>query len=103
MCTDGHSKYLEQVKFYTYLGSILYGDKFIEERIAERIALGNKAYDANQKTFKSKLVSKRAKLKLYWAIIRPLITYASETWVLKESKKRKFIIPERKILTHSLP
>ena len=56
-----------------------------------------------KKTFKSKLVSKRAKLKLYWAIIRLLITYASETWVLKESMKRKFIIPERKILTHSLP
>jgi len=31
MCAEGHSKYLEQVKFYTHVGSILYGGNFIEE------------------------------------------------------------------------
>jgi len=36
-------------------------------------------------------------LKLY-GTIRPVITYASETWVMKEYVKRKFIITERKIL-----
>ena len=41
--------------------------------------MGNKAYYANQKIFKSKLVSKKAKLKLYRTIMRPVITNASET------------------------
>jgi len=49
--------------------------------------VGNKAYYAYQKKLTSKLLSKKAKLKLCWTIIRPVITYASETWVLKESVK----------------
>jgi hypothetical protein len=34
---------------------------------------------------KGKYVSKKAKLKLYWTIIRPVMTYGSETWALKQS------------------
>ena len=63
----------------------------MEEETKERITLGNKAYYANQQIIKSKLVSKKAKLKLYRTIIRPVITNASETWVLKESMKSNLI------------
>jgi hypothetical protein len=42
---------------------------------------GRKAFYANQKVFKSKLVSKKAKLQLKLKVI----TFASKTWVLKES------------------
>jgi len=55
----------------------------IEEEIKERIVLGTKAYYANLKFFKSRLVTKKSKLKLYRTVIRPIVTYASETWVLK--------------------
>jgi len=59
-------------------GSIVNGDNSIEEEIKEIIALGSKVYYANQKIFKSKLLLKKAKLKLYWSIIRSVITHASE-------------------------
>jgi hypothetical protein len=61
-------------------------DNSIEEEIqhTRRITLGNKACYANQVLFKSRLVSKKSKLKLYWSIIRPTVTYVCETWVLKE-------------------
>jgi hypothetical protein len=36
-------------------------------------------------------------LKQYWTLIRPIITYASETWVLKENSAEKLMIFERKI------
>jgi hypothetical protein len=55
-----------------------------------------------KKIFKSKLVSKKAKLKLYWTTIRPAITYASEMWALNESMKRKLLISERNILKRIL-
>jgi hypothetical protein len=42
----------------------------------------------------SKLLSKNLNLKSYWTVIRPVITYASETWVLKESMKQKLLIIE---------
>jgi len=49
-------------------------DNSIEEAIKYRITLGNEAYYANQIFFKSRLVSKKSKLKLYWSIIRPTVT-----------------------------
>jgi hypothetical protein len=55
----------------------------MEKESKERISLGNKTYYTNLKIFKSKLVSKKAKLKLYRTIIRHVVTNASETWVLK--------------------
>jgi hypothetical protein len=61
-------------------------------------ALGNKAYYANQFFFKSKLVSKKSKLKLYWSIVRPTVTYGCETWVPKETIKKKLVVFERKVL-----
>ena len=67
---DINSKYLEEVKSYKYLDLIVNGDNSTEEEIKERIALGSRAYYANQKIFKRKLVSKEAKLKLYWMIIK---------------------------------
>jgi hypothetical protein len=33
--------------------------------------------------FKSNLVSRKSKLKLYWSVIRPVVVYGCETWVLK--------------------
>ena len=56
------------------------------------------AYYANQFFFKSRLVSKKSKLTLYWSIIRPIITYCCETWVLKGTVKNKLMIFERKVL-----
>ena len=45
--------YIEQVQQYKYLGSIINDNNSIEKEIKERIALGTKAYYANQKFFKS--------------------------------------------------
>jgi hypothetical protein len=53
---------------------------------------------ANLKFFKSRLVTKQSKLKLYRTVIRPIVTYASETWVLKETIIQKLLVFERKIL-----
>ena len=64
----------------------------------ERIVLGNKAFFANKKTFQSKLISKNAKLKLYFSVIRPVVTYACETLISKETIINRLMDFERKIL-----
>ncbi|PSN53990.1 hypothetical protein C0J52_13487 [Blattella germanica] len=81
-----------------YLGVTLNQNNSIEEEIENRIALGNKAYFANKTIFSSKLISKYANLKLYRTTIRPVVTYACETWTLKEADIRKLFCFERKIL-----
>jgi hypothetical protein len=60
----------------TVSGNVVYVK---HEEIKERIVLGTKAYYANLKFFKNKLVTKDSKLKLYRSVIRPIVTYASET------------------------
>jgi hypothetical protein len=78
---------LEQVQSHKYLRSTVSSDNSIEEALKNRITLGNKAYYANQFFFKSRFASKKSKLKLYWSITRPTVTYSCETWVWKETIK----------------
>ena len=68
------NKEVEQVKSLKFLGSIVNTDNKMQEEIKERIALGNKAYFANKVMFRSKFISKRAKMKLYHLLIRPIVT-----------------------------
>jgi hypothetical protein len=60
--------------------------------------MGNKALHMNTALLKSKLISKSARLRLYNSVIKPVTTYACETWVLKEYDKEKLLAFERKIL-----
>jgi hypothetical protein len=48
--------------------------------------------------FTSKQISRKVKLKLYRTIIRPLVTYACETWTLKDKIEQILMAFERKIL-----
>jgi hypothetical protein len=74
---------LKKTKAYKYLGSIVNEDNSIEQETQERIAGGNCAYYANKVMFTSKQISRKVKLKLYRTIVRPVVTYACETWTLK--------------------
>ena len=60
------------------------GNKTLEEAIRERIAKGNKAFYANKTLFKSKLVSRKSKLKFYWSVIRPIVVYVVKHGSLKK-------------------
>jgi hypothetical protein len=65
---------MEQFQRYKYVGSIINDSNSIEEEVKGRIALGIKAYNANQVFFKSRLDIKCSKLKLYRTVIRPIVT-----------------------------
>jgi hypothetical protein len=89
---------IDQVRSFSYLGTIVNGNSTLDEEIRGRIVKGNKAFYANRALFKNKLVSKKSKLKLYWSVIRPVVVYGCETWVLKESIIQRLSVFERKIL-----
>jgi len=90
--------HLEQVKSFKHLGSIVNGNNSIEEEIKGRISLGNKAFYANQVLFKSKLFTRNSKLRMYKTLVRPAVTCACETWVLKGNIKIKLRVFVRKVL-----
>jgi hypothetical protein len=49
-------------------------------------------------TYYSKYIFISTKLKIYRALVRPVITYACETWVLKEAIQQKLFVFERKVI-----
>lgn len=67
---------------YTYLGNEINNKCEIHESINRQIQNGNKAVFANNRLLKSKLISRNCKMQIYKTLIRPIITYGSETWVL---------------------
>ena len=89
---------IDQVRSFSYLDTIVNGNNTLEEEIRETVVKGNKAFYANRALFKSKLVASKSKLKLYWSVIRPVVVYGCETWVLKESIIQRLLVFERKIL-----
>ena len=87
-----------QVNSFKYLGAMVNTDSCMEEEIKERIAAGNREYHVHKTLFTSKLISRNVKLQLCNTLIRPKVTYTSETWVLKEKMINKLMIFERKIM-----
>jgi len=51
-----------------------------------------------KKYYLQNVIQEFSKLKLYRTVIRPIVTYSSETWVLKETIMQKLLVFERKIL-----
>ena len=78
-CIDTGDEQFEQVNSFKYLGTVVNTDNSIEEEIKERTAAGNRAFHVHKKIFISKLISQNVKLQLYNTLIRPRVTYASET------------------------
>jgi len=60
--------------------------------------LGKRAYAANHHMLKSKIIKRSAKMEIYKMLIRPVVTYGSETWTLTKSDESLLRIFERKIL-----
>jgi hypothetical protein len=73
-------------------------DDTIEEEIKEKIVAGNRTFYVHKKLLTSKLISRDIKLQHYNTLIRLAVTYACETWVLKENLINKLMIVERKIM-----
>jgi len=76
----------------------LNGDDKINIEIAERIAKSSKAYYANVNLIKSKFLKKNTKIKIYKTMIRPVVTYSSETWTLTAKDENNLRIFEWQIL-----
>jgi hypothetical protein len=87
---------LEHVSSFKYLGSIVNKTHKIEEEIQSRIAAGNRAYHAIKKLLTNKLLSKNSKMSVYKTIIRPVVTYGSETCMMNTTHEEKLKIFERK-------
>ena len=62
----------ESVEHFTYLGTTLTNQKYIQEEINSRLKSGNACYHSVQNILFSNLLSKNLKIKIHRTIIRLL-------------------------------
>jgi hypothetical protein len=87
-----------QVSEFKYLGSLITERNETSIEIKARIAAGSKCYCALQPLLRSKLISRALKLRLYKGVIRPTVTYVSETWCLTQAAGDMLRVWGRKVL-----
>jgi endonuclease/exonuclease/phosphatase family metal-dependent hydrolase len=86
------------VSTFQYLGATISSDNSMRAAIQERIKAGNRAYGANLKLIRSRVVSRGTKMEIYRTLIRPVATYACETWTLTDGDANRLLVFERRIL-----
>jgi hypothetical protein len=92
------NKTLEAVQSFQYLGNIVGNTNNNNKCIKERITMGNKAYYANRLLVNSSLISRNSQLQIYRTLVRPVVTYGSESWTLTMEEETALEVSERKIL-----
>ncbi|XP_050053485.1 uncharacterized protein LOC126549097 [Aphis gossypii] len=70
----------------------------MHNEIKIRISAANKGYYALEKLFKSKFLSRRSKECLYLSFLRPVLTFACETWSTTKGDEEKMACFERRVL-----
>lgn len=88
----------ENVSSFVYLGAEVNNCNKTSQDVDRRIIAANKAYFANIRLLKSRLLSKTTKLRIYKTLIRPVATYGSETWNLTVNDANRLRVFERKIV-----
>jgi len=91
-------KVFERVSSFKYLGNLIRKEGRISECVKDRIQVGNRPCAANHHMLKSKIIKRSAKIQIYKTLIRPVVTYGSETWTLTKSDENLLRIFEKKIL-----
>jgi len=88
----------ETVHSFTYLGSLINVNDDSSVEIKKRILMANKGCYGLKRQFRSQFLSIRNKIKLYKTLIRPVLAYGLEKWVVSKSDEAILGVFERKIL-----
>src|SRR6218665_3284388 len=86
---------LEQVTKFVYLGGTITEDGRCTEDIRRRIGLACAAFGNLYKMWRTKSISLKTKMKLYWALVLPVLMYGSKCWTLSKEDERRLLVAEK--------
>ena len=93
---------LEELDEFKYLGSIVQNDNGMDAEIQARIGGASKCSWAVNSLLRSRHLTRTTKLQVYTTMIRPVLSYACETWALTKELERKLLVFERSVLRRIL-
>ena len=85
---------LEQVTKFVYLGGVITEDGSCTEDIRRRCGLACAAFGRLNKMWRTKSISIGTKMKLYHALVEPVLLYGSECWCLRKEDERRLMVTE---------
>jgi hypothetical protein len=88
----------KRVDSFKYLGTMVNKMNNRSVEVNVRLTMANRAYYGLQNHMKSRIIFRNTKTLLYKTLIRPVLTYGPETWVLSKQYEHRLSIFERKIL-----
>jgi hypothetical protein len=91
-------KHFEVVKEFVYLGSLMTPTNDVSLKIQRRIQTANRCFFRLRKHLQSSHLSRQKKFTIHKTLIRPVLLYGSETWVLTKKEENQLLVFERKVL-----
>jgi hypothetical protein len=89
----------EVVEEFKYLGTLINTKNNISEEIKKRILAANRSYHELHKILKLKYITWHSKIRLYkTTLIRPVIAYGYEAWVMNKCDENMIHILRGKFL-----
>jgi hypothetical protein len=86
------------VSQFKYLGTTVTNQNLILEEIKRRSNSGNACYHSVQNILSSYLLLKNVKIRIYKAIILPVVLYGCETWSLTLREEHRLRVFENRVL-----
>jgi hypothetical protein len=91
------NKHFEVVKEFVYLGSLMTLTNDVSLEIQRRIQTANRCFFGLRKYLQSSHLSRQTKFTIHVTLIRLVLLYGSETWVLTKREENQLLVFKRKI------
>jgi len=88
----------ERANSFVYLGTLITTDNNTSAKINNRITLANRSYFGLVDILKGKNINRKYKVIIYKTLIKPVLMFRAETWVLSKADEVRLGVFERKIL-----
>ena len=75
----------ERVSSFVYLGTLITSDNNVSAEINIRIMLASRSYFGLVNILKAKNINRKYKVIIYKTLIKPVLMYGAETWVLSKA------------------
>jgi hypothetical protein len=91
-------KHFEVVKEFLYLGSLMTPTNDVSLEIQRGIQTANRCFFGLRKHLQSSHLSRQKKFSIHKTLIRSVLLYSSESWVLTKREENQLLVFERKVL-----